>query len=275
MLSQSTNYVTDYGSPEPYLRGIAAAGFSHVHWCHHWCHDFMYSSGEIRQVRTWLGELGLRVCGIHASCGEEKYWAAGEEYAREAGAELVLNRLQMASELETDVIVMHTGYSSSPEDKDPRFWGQLSRSLDGLLPVARKLGVRIAIENGKYELIDRLLGEYDAGYLGVCYDAGHGNVRRGGLDWAGKVSDRILAVHLHDNNGEKDEHSIPFTGSIDWGRLAQIFASSSYQGPMNLECVKRESFIGTESELLARAFEAGGRLTAMVEEARSRIAEVR
>ena len=32
-LSMTSDYVPASGCPEPYLRSIAAAGFTHVHWC--------------------------------------------------------------------------------------------------------------------------------------------------------------------------------------------------------------------------------------------------
>jgi hypothetical protein len=35
-LSINTDYLTDKLSPEPCLRRIADAGFTHIHWCHHW-----------------------------------------------------------------------------------------------------------------------------------------------------------------------------------------------------------------------------------------------
>jgi hypothetical protein len=36
MLAITSDYAKSTGCPEPHLRQIAEAGFSHVHWCHHW-----------------------------------------------------------------------------------------------------------------------------------------------------------------------------------------------------------------------------------------------
>ncbi|MGD0305490.1 MAG: sugar phosphate isomerase/epimerase, partial [Candidatus Acidiferrales bacterium] len=30
------------------------------------------------------------------------------------------------------------------------------------------------------------------------------------------MRDRIVTAHIHDNHGEKDEHLLPYTGTIDW-----------------------------------------------------------
>jgi len=71
-LSITTDYAADTGSPEPYLRRIADADFSHIHWCHHWDTDFLYSRWEIDQIRHWLQDFGLRLLDLHASAGREK-----------------------------------------------------------------------------------------------------------------------------------------------------------------------------------------------------------
>ena len=65
-LSLTTDYATDTGNPEPYLKRIAEAGFSHVHWCHHWNTDFLYSPYEIAQIAEWLDDFGLRLLDLHA-----------------------------------------------------------------------------------------------------------------------------------------------------------------------------------------------------------------
>ncbi len=97
MLSITTDYVHDTGNPEPYLRGIAAAGFSHLHWCHHWNTDFLYSAYEVEQIAAWLDDLGLAMLDVHAGHGREKAWGSPREYERLAGVELVENRIAMAS----------------------------------------------------------------------------------------------------------------------------------------------------------------------------------
>ena len=90
MLSLTTDYATvDRGNPSPYLRRIADAGFTHIHWCHHWNTDFVYSRPEIEQIGRWLDEYGLKLLDLHASVGPEKNWYSTNEWERQAGVELV------------------------------------------------------------------------------------------------------------------------------------------------------------------------------------------
>ena len=258
MLSITTDYARDTGDPEPYLRRIAVAGFTHVHWCHHWCTDFLYAAPEIRQISRWLKELRLGVLDLHASAGQEKNWASAREYERQAGVALVRNRLEMTARLGGDVIILHVP-GGAPDDV-------LRRSLAALETASAKCGVRVALENGDFAVNRRLLGEYGPEFLGLCYDSGHGNLcQADGLAQLETLRDRLLAVHLHDNDGASDQHKLPFTGTIDWPRLTRILARSAYRKCISLETIIKNTGLSDETLFLGQAREAGLKLTAMVE----------
>jgi sugar phosphate isomerase/epimerase len=269
-LSITTDYARDTGNPEPYLRQISEAGFSHVHWCHHWNTDFMYLKSELNQIGEWLNQYHLKLLDIHASDGSEKNWASPREYERLAGVELVKNRIDMAVALGSDVIVMHIPSSlDEPIERDAS-WLQLRKSLDVLEPVARAQGVRIAIENTTFDSlrgIHKLFALYDPAYLGLCFDCGHSNLIDNGLDQLEMLKERLIAVHLHDNDGNDDQHNIPFTGTVDWQRLARLMAASSYKKCVSMESNMRRSGISDEREFLAKAFVAGTKLKGMIEQA--------
>jgi sugar phosphate isomerase/epimerase len=107
-LSIATDYACDHGDPSPYLRRIADAGFTHVHWCHCWCGDHLYSPDEdIAQIGNWLSEFGLRLLDLHGSIGETRNWASADEAVRQGGLELVRNRVDMTARLGGDAVVMH------------------------------------------------------------------------------------------------------------------------------------------------------------------------
>ncbi|HOZ48727.1 MAG TPA: sugar phosphate isomerase/epimerase family protein [Candidatus Hydrogenedentes bacterium] len=269
MLSITSDYAQDVGCPEPYLRRIAEAGFSHVHWCHQWNTDFLYAPSEIAQIGRWFEDFGLTLNDLHASDGKEKCWVSLREYERLAGVELVRNRIEMAGWLGSDVIIMHMGSVPDDEDTEKRYWEQLWKSLDNLEPVARKNGIRIAIENGRFAPIRRVLDRYPADYVGLCYDCGHGNVSGDGLDETDALKDRLLAIHLHDNDGTGDQHKLLFMGTVDWPRLARILAKSAYRKCVSMEVSMRRSGIEDETAFLNKAFETGTTFAQMVDQERA------
>lgn len=268
-LSLTTDYAKDTGSPEPYLRAIAETGFTHIHWCHHWNTDFLYSTAEINQIGAWLRECNLILLDIHGSDGQEKRYASAHEYERLAGVELVRNRIEMAAALGADAVVMHI---PGKPDKvhEGTSWDALRYSLDALEPFARARRVRIALENGgddSVEGIRALFAQYAPDYLALCYDCGHGNITGHGLDQLNELKDRLAVTHLHDNDGTGDQHNNPFTGTVDWQRLAGLLAASALNKPINLESNVHRTGMA-ERDWLQQAYAAAQRVAQMVEDAR-------
>ena len=270
MFAVCSNYAKDAGTgcPEPYLKAIAEAGFSHVHWVQHWSCDFIYTEPEIDQIGRWLKEYGLQLLHLHASAGQEKVWFSPREYERRAGVELVANRIEMTARLGADVIVLHLPYVDLAEQAGQESLAIVRRSLDELKAIAQRRQVRIALENGMKDVMQKfievLLSEYDKDYLGVCYDSGHGNIVGDGLEWLDSVKHRLICIHLHDNNGTDDQHKLPLTGTIDWPGLMGIISQSPYQEPLILETLMTQADIQDEGEFLKQALQAATKLDAMM-----------
>lgn len=264
-LSISTDCNGDLSNPERCLRVISEAGFTHVHWTHGWDNDYLYSDDEVDEILRWLDRYNLKVLDLHASEGKTANWVSSDEVKRRAGVDLVKNRIRMASRLSTDVIVLHC----EPEVErlgNKGYWKMLCGSLDELELYAKKYGVRIALENllrKNSSEIKYLLSKYDSDFLGFCYDSGHGNLGDG-LDVLEELKDRLIAVHLHDNDGVSDEHKLLFSGTIDWERLADILARSSYEKCVNMELMTDGHSDLGEKEFLLRAYEGGEKLTGMI-----------
>ena len=138
IFSLNTDYSGCTGSPESRLRMMGEAGFAHVLWCHQWYQDFLYSASEIAQIRRWLRDFGMAIQDIHGSAGVEKCWFSPVEYERQAGVELVLNRMRMLRELDgTGTLMMHVpavvaGLSEEERAGRLRMEESLRRSLDEL-----------------------------------------------------------------------------------------------------------------------------------------------
>ena len=257
MLSITTDYVTGRGDATPYLRRIAAAGFTHVHWCHEWDTDYVYDSDELAGIQKCFAECNLKLLDLHGSAGLTRRWFAVDETERQAGVALVQNRIEMTARLGGQTVVMHAPAG---------FLDPLRRSLDALQPIAHHHGIRIAIENlDEFASPRQLFSEYPPEFLGLCYDSGHGNLaNQRGLDELATLTDRLIALHLHDNDGTSDQHKLMYTGTVDWPRLAKLIARSSYRQCVSSEAMMRNTGITVEEEFLAQAFAAGNRFAAMI-----------
>lgn len=263
-LAMATDYAGDTGNAEPALAAIARAGFRHIQWIHHWRHDFIYTHSEIRHIESMLESLELSLYDIHAPAGAEKNWYSTIEYQREAGVEIVKNRVDMCAHLGGSVIVAHTpGTNHANRDG----WSQVKKSLDELHDHCVNRGVRIAIENrarDRFEGIRELFSEYGPEFLGLCYDSGHGNIGGTGLGYLDEVKERLISVHLHDNDGKTDQHHPIFTGTVDWPELARIIGESPYDAFLTFETEMRRSGLHDEAEFLGNAYADGLKLLAML-----------
>jgi sugar phosphate isomerase/epimerase len=68
--------------------------------------------------------------------------------------------------------------------------------------------------------------------LKFCFDAGHAHMEDGIEKSFETMRERIVTAHVHDNHGEKDEHLLPYDGTIDWEAL--LAALAAMPGPPDL-----------------------------------------
>ena len=94
----------------------------------------------------------------------------------------------------------------------------------------------------------------------ACLDVGHAMLTGGG-DPARMVEvlgERLKLLHIHDNDGKRDRHCLPFKGVIQWQKFAKALANNHYNGVLSLE-------IKTDGSEADSAFDAANKLKQMVE----------
>ena len=266
----NTDYCGGVGNPVPRLKAIAEAGFTHLHWCHHWNTDFFYTAPELRTIKQAMQDFGLTLLDIHGSDGQEKCWYSTDETVRQAGLLLVRNRMEMFAELGgIGSLMMHipawrsnwTAEQVAQNQVEARTEA-LYRSLDELFPYCEKYNCPIAVENhasDTFEAINRLMKKYDTKWLGITYDSGHGNIREGrGLELLEPVKDRLMALHLNDNDHSGDLHQPAFYGNVDWQKVAELLDASGYQREMlSFELSMRYTpFMNQELHIVDQTLEA-------------------
>ena len=135
-----------------------------------------------------------------------------------------------------------------------------------LAELLKKKGIRLAFENQRllYNLAWILEVCRDEETVAFCWDAGHEGCFTPGREYMPLFSDRLIALHLHDNRGvyNADDHMLPLDGMLDYGRITRQIRESGYTGTMMLEVFAKEAFYGGVSpeEFLARAARAAKEL---------------
>lgn len=124
---------------------------------------------------------------------------------------------------------------------------------------AKEFGIKIASESlgdcAKYNCCDffgntselimsgnRVCAAGDnADYFGYCIDTGHANKalrfnnNPSPADHIRMCGNRIIALHLNDNDTLTDQHKIPKTGTINWEDVLSALDEVGYTGTYNME----------------------------------------
>lgn len=202
---------------------------------------------QLRQIRTWLDELGLRPVGLHASpMGMVDLASVDAEVRSYAAGELGFMP-EACRLLDAPVMVVHPGEhkaGTGPVEQGP----ELAESLAAILPQAEQLGIRIALENlqpgsssSQIELLVDAVDRLGHPLIGICLDTGHANMSGyGPAEAVRAIGHRLFALHVHDNDGQRDLHAPPFTGAIDWTGFVDALKDVGYSGTLNLEVIDRQ-----------------------------------
>lgn len=176
--------------------------------------------------------------------------------------EVAPKSMALCAFMECSYIVIHglklARFLGSEEEE----WKETERFLDSIAPMAKEMGITVCIENlydnvgghlvegpccdvrKAVERIDRMNDRYHSEVLGFCFDTGHANIV--GLDFENFITvldNRLKVLHIHDNDGNKDLHQIPFTftktrenkTSTDWDSFIRGLRNIKFQGTLSFE----------------------------------------
>ena len=242
---------------EKRMEAIRCAGFDSVlMW---WGTD----EQEDRKTRASAARsCGLSIENAHATTDNlNVLWLTGSEGERtfsELSAEI-----RDCADAEISTLVLHLTNGSNPPGVSSVGMGRVER----LVRIAEQENVRLAFENMRVsQHIDAVLGSFSSPVVGFCYDSGHENYWSRDRDWLELYGDRLFAVHLHDNLGDRDAHLIPFDGCVDWSEKMKQLVSAGYSGAVAIEsemhASDRYGHLGFQG-FLSKALDAGKRLEHM------------
>ena len=241
---------------------IKAAGFESIMlW---WGADETSS----RATRVALAKKhGLHIENAHATTDHLNTLWLNDDAADHTLSELK-QEITDCAHLGINTLVMHLTNGSEP----PPVSDIGILRIESLIQHAENKKIRVAFENvRKAEHVQYILNHYNSPYVGLCYDSGHEYLWTPDTDWLNTYSQRVFAIHLHDNHGDGDFHLIPFDGEIDWSKKAKQIAQSSYTGTITIESeihssnqYDRDGF----DSFLTCTYQSGKKLADMIREQR-------
>ena len=231
-------------------RLMKEAGFDSVllWWSEH------FGRGDYREGPQLAREAGLFIENIHAPIHiQNTLWS--DNLDGEAVTASYLQCITDCAEFEIPTMVVHL-----PDENHPHTILGLDR-VKRITEKAEQLGVNVALENlHNLTNLAYVLEQVDSRRIGYCYDCGHHYRYYPDHDLLARYGSRLMAIHLHDDNGNHAQHGLPLDGSIDWSTTMRKIAKTGYTGATAIEAMNWDYEHLSAKAFLDRAFAQGKRL---------------
>ena len=208
------------------------------------CQDYF------RKLRTIAEEKGMRFNQAHAPFASS---FADEAQTKKRFDEIVRSmRLASLLGIETTVVhpVQHLRYLD--EGVPEKLFEMNMEFYKRLIPYCEEYNIKVALENmwqapyngkinhstcSKPEEFIRYLDELNSEWFVACLDIGHASlVCEDPANFIRKLGcKRLKALHVHDVDGFKDSHTLPYYGIVDWDSVAGALKDIGYTGDFTLE----------------------------------------
>ena len=160
--------------------------------------------------------------------------------------------IHYAAELDCRLWLFHPGLKTGVSHFYPgKDWQLNLESVRDLLKIARKEGVKIAIENvpEPYPFIMKSVRDFSRFYnelgeeIGMVLDVAHANLNHQIQDFIRQFPEKIVHIHVSDNDGASDLHLGIGYGTTDWEAVAKEIKKAEYDNLIMLESMEyvRES----------------------------------
>jgi sugar phosphate isomerase/epimerase len=233
------------------LADVAGHGFEAVEVFATRAHFDYHDPRATDELAEWLSDLRLQLHSMHAPIVDRirgGKWvgsfsiASGDDARRKAAVAEAHAALKVAAKVPFKYLVVHLGVPDGQAmpagDNQP---DAARRSVEEIVALASEVNVRVALEvmpnalssaSAIVELIEDQLEGLD---VGICLDYGHANLMGDLGEAIETVAGHLWTTHVHDNDGRRDDHRVPFTGSIDWDAAIMETQKIGYDGVLMFE----------------------------------------
>ena len=166
-----------------------------------------------------------------------------DELARREAVQSVVRALEVGEMINCELVVIHAGMSTGDADEVQLRRRQSLRSINELCKLSSQRGLELAVEylptnvprigNTSDDIID--LFRVVDGAPGVCLDVNHTNLGEPMGEAIRALGERIITVHISDNDGINERHFMPGQGTIDWDEFMALLDEIGYEGPLMYE----------------------------------------
>ena len=197
----------------------------------------------VRALKEEADRLGMQFVQAHSQGGN----ALRPDPERvEFLVAATLRSLEICKELGIQNTVVHSGTADGLTKEE---WFEKNKAFySRLFPMMEETGVNVLVENstkvntkGRYcansgkDMVE-FLNYVGHPLLHACWDTGHANCEGSQYQDILDLGKELYAIHYNDNHGERDEHLIPYLGTMNHDEVINALIDSGYEGYFTLEC---------------------------------------
>ena len=196
-----------------------------------------------KDLTDFAGNLGMKYVQAHSP--NATVLGNGERWAKEVFR--AKRSLEICAEMGIPQVVIHASYTGKPVTKET-WYRENTEFYRELLPVAEETGVTILTENtthanlpeGRYYMYTgadmvEFIESVNHPLLAAVWDTGHGTTEGSQYDNIVALGRHLKGLHVHDNNGKADEHTMPYTGVLNLDQVMNGLLEIGYDGYFTFE----------------------------------------
>jgi sugar phosphate isomerase/epimerase len=198
-------------------------------------------------IRKACEQTGTRLVSVNMPNIDLNIVGASQEM-RDYSQGLLSRFIELAGDLGVPAIIIGPG-KSNPLFAPPESFlkGEFFKALDRFVPIARKAGVRILVENMPFAFLPdadslmRTLDEYGSDEVGVIYDVANGHfIGEDPCEGLRRVKSRLGLVHFSDTGRKVYRHDAVGLGDVPFAAVPPVLSEIGYAELPVLEVISRD-----------------------------------
>jgi sugar phosphate isomerase/epimerase len=247
----STHLFHQHRLSREHLVHIAAHGFEAIELFATRAHFDYHDAQAAAALAEWLADTRLELHSVHAPIVKSLQggkWndpfsnASRDDASRKTALQETEAAIAFAKQIPYRFLVVHLGTPTTERvaanDNQPEL---ARRAVEEIVEKASQANVRVTLEvipnalSSPAALVHLIEEDLDGLDVGVCLDYGHAHLMGDLGDAIETLSGHLWSTHVHDNGGKRDEHLVPYAGTIDWDAAMMETQKIGYDGTLMFE----------------------------------------
>jgi len=253
-------FTTEYDL-EGFIEFAAKAGFDFVQLGYEaplkWVGEI--DKDRRRRIKALAENLGLPLCVHSVANGVNVAWT--NSGIRQESLRQLRESIEFTYDLGADLLTTHPGWKDMLGYRYPE--EAYALAIEGhreLAEFAASYGVRLGVENMPPGWISFCVTAEEAKAViqavgwdnfGLTLDIGHANIIGGDAidEFITALADKIFLIHIHDNDGKRDQHKVIGEGTVDFHRVISLLGQVGIDAPLCIEAASLDDLLRGKENL--------------------------